>query len=128
MLQAYLQQLLAASRGGRSAFAAFPRVGRLMQLTAGHALLMELVLASGGCPGVAFVLPRSQLAAAWGVSRGHIGDLLRGLRAEGSLETPDRRTLHLTQPFCAEARGWAACNFALANATLDGNLLTILPG
>ena len=127
MLHAYLAQLLAASRGGRSAFAAFPRVGRLIQLTAGHALLMELVRASGGRAGVAFTLPRGDRAADWGVSRSHVGDLVRGLCAEASLDMPDRRHLRLTAPFCAEARGWAACNFALANATLDGKLLAVLP-
>lgn len=126
IITAYIDQLLAATRSGVTAFASFPRVGRLFQMSAGHALLMELTLASGARPDHPFRFQRNLLANSWRVSRGHIADMLRELRVDGSLMAPSHTELVVTAPFAAEMRGWAAANFALANAALDGQVLTLL--
>lgn len=121
----YLRQVMASHQRGFSAFAATPSVARLVNLSRGHALVLELLAASlrTGSTDVAF--SRRAFASAYGVSRTHVIDLLSECEATGII-TPSPQTLALSATFLAEARQWAAVNFVLAAATLEGRLLAVL--
>lgn len=127
VLRRYFADVLESARGGRDIFAPFPNVGALMRLAGGHALLVELVLASGAVPDRAFALSRSGVAVAYGLSRSHVLDMLGLLLATGSLARAGRAELMLAPALAAELRGWAAALFVAANATLAGELLAVLP-
>ncbi len=127
VLVRYLAQVLAAGQRGQSAFAGLPRIGRLIELAGGHALLLALTRASGGQASVPFDFSRSAFAASCGVSRSHVIDLLDHLRQRGDLAQHNRQQLVLAPEFSAELRAWAARLMVLALATLDGRLEDVMP-
>jgi hypothetical protein len=53
-------------------------------------------------------------------------DLLSECETTGLITPVSAQTLALSPTFLAEARHWAAINFALAAATLEGRLLNVL--
>lgn len=127
VLHRYFADVLESSRGGRDIFAPFPRVGRLMRLAAGHALLMELLLASSAVPGRPFTLCRQGFAGNYGVSRSHVQDMIAMLVADDSVAREGRTDLVLSPALAGELRAWGALLFVVANATLAGQLLAVLP-
>jgi len=119
----YLQQVMASHQRGFSAFADVPAIGRLAGLSRGHAFVLELLRAAlqTGAHEVRF--SRREFAAAYGVSRTHVIDLLAECERAGLIAQSSSRALTLSPAFVSEARRWAAINFALAAATLEGRLL-----
>lgn len=122
----YLQQVMASHQVGFSAFAATPAVARLVNLSRGHALVLELLAASLRSGALEVPFSRRGFAAAYRVSRTHVIDLLSECESAGLITPKSARTLLVSPAFIAEARRWAAINFALAAATLRGRLLQIL--
>lgn len=127
VLRRYLADVLESSRGGRDIFAPFPRIGRLMRLAAGHALLMEMLLATGAVPEQSFTLSRLGFARDYGISRSHLQDMIAMLVVDGSLIRHAGGALALSPQLAGEVRAWAASLFVVANATLAGELLAVLP-
>lgn len=122
----YLRQVMASHQAGFSAFAATPAVARLVNLSRGHALVLELLAASLRANASEAPFSRRAFASAYGVSRTHVIDLLSECEATGIITPTSSQTLSLSPTFAAEARHWAAINFALAAATLEGRLLAVL--
>lgn len=122
----YLRQVMASHQVGFSAFAATPTVARLVNLSRGHALVLELLAASLRADATEVPFSRRAFAAAYGVSRTHVIDLLSECEATGIITPVSVQALSLSPTFLTEARHWAAINFALAAATLEGRLLTVL--
>ena len=122
----YLRQVMASHQAGFSAFAATPTVARLVNLSRGHALVLELLAASLRSGATEAPFSRRAFASAYGVSRTHVIDLLGECEATGIITATSSQTLALSPTFLAEARHWAAINFALAAATLEGRLLAVL--
>lgn len=122
----YLQQVMASHRVGFSAFAATPSVARLVNLSRGHALVLELLASSLRDGTLEIPFSRRAFASAYGVSRTHVIDLLAECESVGLVTPVSARALALSPTFVAEAKTWAAINFALAAATLEGRLLAVL--
>ncbi|MCX7358075.1 MAG: hypothetical protein NT015_08040 [Alphaproteobacteria bacterium] len=122
----YLHQVMASHQVGFSAFAATPTVARLVNLSRGHALVLELLAASLRTNTSEVLFSRRAFASAYGVSRTHVIDLLSECEATGIITPASAHTLALSPTFLAEARHWAAINFALAAATLEGRLMVVL--
>lgn len=122
----YLSQVMASHQVGFSAFAATPSVARLVNLTRGHALVLELLAASRRINAAEVPFSRRAFARTYGVSRTHVIDLLSECEATGIITPASAQTVVLSPTFLAEARHWAAINFVLAAATLEGRLLMVL--
>jgi hypothetical protein len=122
----YLQQVMASHRVGFSAFADTPAVARLVNLSRGHALVLELLASSLRSGAQDVVFSRRAFASLYRVSRTHVIDLLAECEKAGLMTPSSSRTLALSPAFIDEARRWAANNLALAAATLNGRLLEVL--
>lgn len=122
----YLRQVMASHQVGFSAFAATPSVARLVNLSRGHALVLDLLAAAlrNGASEVPF--SRRAFASAYGVSRTHVIDLLSECETTGLITPASSQSLTLSPTFLAEAKHWAGINFVLAAATLEGRLLAVL--
>lgn len=124
----YLRQIMATHALGFSAFQTLPAVSRLMTLTRGHVLLTELLRARLETGSREIPFSRRSFGAAYGVSRSHAIDLLRECEALGLVSPAARGRLHLSTTFDQELTCWGAINFALAAATLRGQLLEVIKG
>lgn len=124
----YLAQVMAAHRAGHSAFAYTPAVARLVSLSRGHALVLELLSEALQAGATRIRFSRRSFAQTYGVSRTHVIDLIGECDALGLVSVPSVRELSLSAAFMAEARLWAAINFTLARATLRGKLLAAFGG
>jgi len=122
----YLQQVMASHQRGFNAFADVPAIGRLAALSRGHAFVLELLRAALQAKRLEVRFSRREFAKTFGVSRTHVIDLLAECERAGLIVQNSTRTLQLSPAFVSEARRWAAINFALAAATLDGRLLAAL--
>ncbi|MFT3727959.1 MAG: hypothetical protein QM759_09070 [Terricaulis sp.] len=122
----YLSQIAAAHVRGFSAFAATPNIARIVTLSRGHALAVELLVATIEARDAVVAFSRRSFGATFGVSRTHVVDLLNECAKHGLLKLDDDARLSLSSAFIAEARLWAAINFTLAGATLRGELLNNL--
>lgn len=122
----YLQQVMASHQVGFSAFAETPAVARLVSLSRGHALVLDLLAASLRSGAAEVTFSRRGFASLYRVSRTHVIDLLTECEKSGLVTPQSPRTLILAPTFVAEARRWAAINFVLAAATLEGRLLAVL--
>ncbi len=122
----YLRQVMASHQVGFSAFAETPAVARLVNLSRGHALVLELLAASLRTGAVELPFSRRGFASSYRVSRTHVIDLLAECERARLVTPQSARTLALSPTFVTEARRWAAINFVLAAATLEGRLLAVL--
>ncbi|MBN8605487.1 MAG: hypothetical protein J0L81_01065 [Caulobacterales bacterium] len=122
----YLQQVMASHQKGFSAFADVPAIGRLAALSRGHAFVLELLRAAVQSQSLEIRFSRREFAKLYGVSRTHVIDLLAECERARLITQSRARTLLLSPIFISDARRWAAINFALAAAALQGRLLTAL--
>lgn len=100
----YLSQVMASHQVGFSAFAATPTVARLVNLSRGHALVLELLAASLRANASEVPFSRRAFASAYGVSRTHVIDLLNECEATGIITPASAQTLTLSPTFLTEAR------------------------